>query len=143
MLGFLHKRDRRPGLAVWLAALALGLRIVLPSGVMLAAPSEGIGPQVVICTGQGAMTVNLTADGQVAKSPTKNGPAQKDQAKPDHPCAFAATTALAQPSLFQTIAPTAILQRISQPLAPAQRPGLGLAAPPPWTTGPPSDFRLI
>jgi hypothetical protein len=141
MLGFLHKRDRCPGLAVWLAVLALGLRIALPTGVMLAAPSQGTGPQVVICTGQGAMTVSLTADGQLSKGPGEKGQNKPD--RPDHPCAFAATTALAQPSLFQTIAPTAILQRISQPLAPAQRPGLGLAAPPPWTTGPPSDFRLI
>ena len=142
MLGFLHKRKRRPGLVLWLAALAIGLRLVLPAGVMLAPTTEGSGPQVVICTGQGAMTVSLTADGQVAKSPADKGSTQKSPAKPDHPCAFAATTALAGPGPVQTVAPTAILQRVSQPLAPAQRPGLGLAAPPPWTTGPP-EFRLI
>jgi hypothetical protein len=103
---------------------------------MLAAPSVGAAPQMVICTGQGAMTVSLGKDGKVLKAPADKAPEKSD--RPDHPCAFAASLAISGPSLDAASLPIRFVGDLDLPLATTQRPGLGLAAPPPWTTGPPS-----
>ena len=132
----IHKSRRRSGHALLLAALALGLRLILPGGVMLAAPSVGGAPQMVICTGQGAMTVSLGQDGKVLKTPADKAPENPD--RPDHPCAFAANLAISGPSLDAASLPIRFVGDLDLPLATTQRPGLGLAAPPPWTTGPPT-----
>ncbi len=136
MSGTTHKSRRRPGHALLLAALALGLRLILPGGVMLAAPSVGAAPQMVICTGQGAMTVSLGQDGKVLKAPADKAPENPD--RPDHPCAFAASLAISGQGPVAASLPIRFVGDLDLPLATTQRPGLGLAAPPPWTTGPPS-----
>jgi len=141
MSGAIHKSRRRSGHGLLLAALALGLRLILPGGVMLAASSAGAGPQMVICTGQGALTVSLGQDGTLVKAPANKAPEKPE--RPDHPCAFAASVAQVAPSQAMKAAPVQIVRSLDLPLAAAQRPGLGLAAPPPWTTGPPTQFRLI
>ena len=132
----IHKSRRRSGRGLLLAVLALGLRLILPGGVMLAAPSVGGAPQMVICTGQGAMTVSLGKDGKVLKAPADKAPENPD--RPDHPCAFAASLAISGPSLDAASLPIRFVGDLDLPLAATQRPGLGLAAPPPWTTGPPT-----
>jgi hypothetical protein len=141
MSGLHNKSHKRSGHGLLLAALALGLRLILPGGVMLAAPSVGAAPQMVICTGQGAMTVSLGQDGALIKAPANKAPEKPE--RPDHPCAFAASVAYVGPSQTVAAAQIQIARSLDLPLATAQRPGLGLAAPPPWTTGPPTDFRLI
>ena len=136
MSGTNQKSRRRPGHGLLLAALALGLRLILPGGVMLAAPTAGAAPQMVICTGQGAMTVSLGQDGRILKAPADKAPENPD--RPDHPCAFAASLAISGPGPLAASLPIRFVGDLDLPLATTQRPGLGLAAPPPWTTGPPS-----
>lgn len=128
--------------ALALTVIALAMRVVIPGGFMVAAQDSSRGlPQMVICTGQGAMAVALDAEGHLVKSSLKpaSKPSPSGKDRPDHPCAFSATSAVADtasPSL--SLAPVRFSQPVPQSLASAQRPGLGLAAPPPWTTGPPS-----
>lgn len=124
MAGASHQRLTWRDVGVLLAVLALALRLVVPAGFML---SQGSG--LVICTGQGALTVVPGQDG---------APAPSD--RPDHhPCAFAAAAADGFRTLLAAAEPVrfAVPAAVLIPLLRAQRPGLGLAAPPPPTTGPP------
>ena len=128
--------------ALALTVMAMAMRVAIPGGYMVAAPEANRGlPQMVICTGQGAMAVAVDAEGHLVKTSLKpaSKPAHQDKDRPDHPCAFSGTAAAAQTSsLALPLAQVRFSQDIPLPLASAQRPGLGLAAPPPWTTGPPS-----
>jgi len=128
--------------ALAVTVLAMAMRVMIPSGYMVARPDAARGlPQMVICTGQGAMAVAVDGEGHLVKASLKpaSKPSHQDTDRPDHPCAFSATSAAAQSaSLALPLALVRFSQSVPQPLASAQRPGLGLAAPPPWTTGPPS-----
>ena len=142
-----HHRSAWTSWALTLTVLAVAMRVVIPGGYMVAHSEAANGlPQMVICTGQGAMAVAVDADGNLVKTsltpatePSHSDPEHSDKDRPDHPCAFSSTTVAAQTT---NLALPPELVRFSQyaplPLASAQRPGLGLAAPPPWTTGPPS-----
>lgn len=122
--------------------MAMAMRVVIPGGYMVAAPEANRGlPQMVICTGQGAMAVAVDAEGHLVKTSLKpaSKPSHQDKDRPDHPCAFSGSAAAAQTANFALPPePVRFSQYAPLPLASAQRPGLGLAAPPPWTTGPPS-----
>jgi hypothetical protein len=121
---------RRTGLV--LVALALLVRVMVPAGFMTA-PDGRSG--LVICTGDGAMTISIGADGTVSKSPVDGGQERKAS---DAPCAFSgAVTPLVSPILALASAPVADHRPVRLALPAHQRPGLGLAAPPPPTTGPP------
>ena len=72
---------QHPLLAVWLVALALLVKAVVPSGFMASVSAEGI--VVQLCTADGMQTVLLTADGQI-KSPDSSQP---DRGQ-DAPCVF-------------------------------------------------------
>ena len=128
--------------ALAVTVLAMAMRVVIPSGYMVARSDAAHGlPQMVICTSQGAMVVAVDAEGHLVKTSLKpaSKPSHQDKDRPDHPCAFSATSAAAQSaSLALPLAPVRFSHSAPLPLASAQRPGLGLAAPPPWTTGPPS-----
>lgn len=125
------RRDRRTA-GLILAALALVLRLVFPSGFMLSTGRTEL-PGIVICTGQGAVTLAVGEDGR----PLKPGhPSGAD--KTSHPCTFAvAASAAMAPIPVAILAPRAVNPLGLAPLKLTQRPGLGLAAPPPLPTGPP------
>lgn len=128
--------DRIQGVGLLLAALALLVRLAFPTGFMLS-PERASLPTLVICTGQGAMTVAIDAQGVAHE--VKGGQDHKSDGKTTHPCTFAvATAAVVAPALIATLAPMALDQVVNAPLMTTQRPGLGLAAPPPPTTGPPA-----
>lgn len=130
--------SRRQGLgqrlALAMALVALSLRALVPGGFMATASARSGLPTIVVCTGQGAMEVALDAAGH----PVAPDTGEKSQALHHHPCAFAGATVAPEPSqaalpvifaaVHQTEAATATID---------QRPGLGLAAPPPPKTGPP------
>ena len=127
-----------------LAALALFVRLLVPAGYMLATESAANAlPGLVICTGQGAMVLTLDASGRaVPPDPGKSHSGQPDSGKSkggDHPCTYASAAAThATPLLSSVDAPVRFAAVAAPPLLTTQRPGLGLAAPPPFTTGPPS-----
>lgn len=124
----IHLRDR---IAVALLALALALRVLVPAGWM---PAQGQGLAITICSGNGAETAWVDAQGKIHK----HDPAQGSMA--DHPCAFAGMGA---PMLGGDVpAPPLALPLARDEIASlAQAPatiGQGLAAPPPPATGPPA-----
>jgi hypothetical protein len=119
--------------AIWrscglvLVALALALRLAVPSGWMVGSDADGA-PQLVICTGHDLPH----------QAPPTPGHAPKSQ--DDHPCAFAGhatptpTTAAAGPAAPLAYAYPALAPRVVAD----QTPGRGLAAPPPPQLGPPA-----
>lgn len=113
-----------------LVVLAMTMRIVVPAGVMFA-ETPGGGLQMTLCTGQGAMVAPLNDDGT---SPDAGKGAS------DSPCAFAATAAFTPTESVLLPVPAPWPAPTAHPGVPAkhQRPGLGLPAPPPPKTGPPS-----
>jgi hypothetical protein len=120
-----------------LTVLALAVRFAIPAGIMLEKPAEdGDLPALVLCTSAGMITVK--ADGYGI--PGKTDPARHDDSgKSGEPCVFAAVAAHVAPpapaelELSAPVATPAPFWAVGQ-----QRPGEGLAAPPPPATGPPS-----
>jgi hypothetical protein len=104
----------------------MAMRVVIPGGYMVAAPEANRGlPQMVICTGQGAMAVAVDAEGHLVKTSLKpaSKPSHQDKDRPDHPCAFSGSAAAAQTANF-ALPPEPV--RFSQ-YAARQRPASG-----PW-----------
>ena len=124
---------RRSALA--LACLAFALRALVASGYMLAPQGPHGAPTIQICTAQGMISVPDPAESK-GSAPGKPAPAKSDP----HPCPYAASAAaLNAPSVLASPAPFAVVTAANAPSAASdQRPGLGLAAPPPQPTGPPA-----
>ena len=115
-------------LALVFAVLALAVRMVVPAGFMLGESSAG--PTIVICSGSGPMT--MTLPGVPAKHDGKAD-------KADHPCVFTATH-VAAPAPVPSSDAVVLRVAAAAPMSVSRdlRPGLGLAAPPPPKTGPPT-----
>jgi hypothetical protein len=123
-----HHRAQH-NLLLWLAALALAVRVLVPAGYM---PAEGKGFEITLCTGDGMVAAWVDDHGNVHKGQ------KAPDGKSDHPCAFSGIGALAEAE--------ASAGAVALPLATSQAPpvglglayvGQGLAAPPPPPTGPP------
>ena len=123
-------------IATAMAVIAVGVRLLVPVGFMLDTPNRaGALPALVICTGHGALTVAVDADGRPADPHRGPAPAGAE----DHTCAFAAAAVTYVAPVLEDLAAPPTGADAERPLLPvSQRPGLGLAAPPPPTTGPPS-----
>jgi len=117
-------RRLRLGLAV-LALLAVALKVLIPSGFMVAQTSGGF--PLVICTGHGPLDLSGAGD-----------PLHGKKSSNEAPCAFSGHAATTPPPSLLITAATGLFY-----LAPAidRRgdlvPGRGLAAPPPPSQGPP------
>ena len=112
---------------VLLVALAFAVRLATPAGWMLSASASG--PTLVICTGHGLQTL---------PDPGKT-PGHAPDKSSDHPCVFAGAHAAPTPAALIAI-PTgspAPVDAAPSIIAADQRPGRGLAAPPPPSHGPP------
>ncbi|CAN7312606.1 hypothetical protein LJR225_001738 [Phenylobacterium sp. LjRoot225] len=122
-----------------LAVIALAMRVLVPGGFMVAPQTvQGGLPTLVICTGQGAMTVAVDTDGQVRKLGKKAPAKPADKSQGRHPCAFAGVAApLTAPIAHAVTGPAFATVGDTAAAFAYQRPGLGLPAPPPPTTGPP------
>ena len=114
-----------------LAAVALAIQLMVPSGFMLS-ESAGQSLQVVVCTGHGPLQAVL----DLGKS---KAPAPRD--KSGAPCAFAGHGATATPPPAPASTPIAwTAATIATPvLADQVTVGRGLAAPPP-ARGPPTPL---
>jgi hypothetical protein len=113
--------------SVLLVALALAMRLATPTGWMLAA-GDGA-PKLVICTGHAP-----ASPASVKHAPSRNAPAPAD-----HACVFAGAHAASPPPVLAILvsAPAPIGAPLHSAAVRDQRPGLGLAAPPPPPLGPP------
>ena len=119
-----------PGLMrdVWLmlALLAVGLRILIPVGFMPGSTGHG-NYALVLCTADGAVTVDPAKD----KAPAKSGH--------DGACVFAAHAAAGPEPTVEAGVEPAYAQPVAlvQPAQTSLAPGRGLAAPPLPARGPP------
>ena len=120
-----------------LTVLALAVRFAIPAGIMLEKPAEdGDLPALVLCTSAGMVTIKADGFG----IPGKTDPARHDDSgKSGEPCVFAAVAAHAVPPAPAVLdLPAPVASPAPFWAAVQQRPGEGLAAPPPPATGPPS-----
>jgi len=117
--------------ATLLAVLALGLRILIPSGWMPAADRIGLMP----CFGTAAPMASTTRMAHHAAS-RREGHDKSDQG--DKTCAFVGFAGLLAEPDAPASAPALLVTQSLPPIfaAPATV-GAGLAAPPPPPTGPP------
>lgn len=113
-----------------LAFIAIALRAVTPAGFMLA-PAGGQ-MTVVLCTAQGPELITLDLGDH---KPGKDGPKHD---KGEAPCVFAAAAHLVSPERAPIAAPLGLAYLVAPLWARHAQPGRGLAAPPPWSTGPPA-----
>lgn len=123
-----------------LALLAMALRAVVPQGFMLAdAGQPGHLVSIRLCSGHGPVDalVDLNS-GAIVQHGDHDGQGSKKAPQTDAPCVFAAVAHLAGPAapLMHLVLMAAV--STAEFLNPIVAPGFGLAAPPPWSTGPPS-----
>lgn len=149
MLGLSHHtqiggRGRFTQMLAGLALLAMLLRALLPQGVMLAPQQDGGPISVQLCSDAGM--INLLFDPATGAFLPNDGHGGQGSGKSDKsssgegPCVFAAIAHLAAPvlPLMFTAAPLRLLAATFETAFIA--PGLGLAAPPPFSTGPPRSL---
>jgi hypothetical protein len=132
-------RSHRSGLGralVVLALLAMAVRAVVPAGFMLAPSHNGDLLTVTLCSGHGP--VEALMDLKTGAITPKDGDhTPKKSTAADAPCVFAAVAPLATPAQPPTLIVHSVMVSVAPARARTMRPGLGLAAPPPWATGPP------
>jgi hypothetical protein len=118
---------------VALAFLSLALQLMFPAGFMAAAAGQAThGLPLVICTGQGQIVADWDSVSG-GESHEKHAPAKSMAACPFAGHAVADTAA--EPPIVA--APATYAQLAAAPLPGAVSIGLGLAAPPPPSQGPP------
>ena len=94
-----------------LALVAMVLRALIPAGWMPAAGGQGTG--LVICTGQGLVTIQLGPDGK----PLPAQPGDQDQSHHHDVCPFAAAGHLAPPALTAGLSlPLAVVAGAAPPV---------------------------
>lgn len=139
------------GLAAWLVALTLAVRLLVPAGYMPMAGKAGL----EICAGQTmGLAAEFTPDTAMAAMPNMGsshasmpahgaGHGTHSAGAGDHDCGFAAAVggAGALPGLIVPAMPAPVALPVAFIRVFVLRPGLGLAAPPPPKTGPPNFLR--
>ncbi len=136
-IGKPYRRSMAQALAAF-ALLALAVRALVPAGYMVAPTQNGRFLTVALCSGQpqAHAVIDLASGAVLDADADDSAPAPGDRSA-DAPCVFAA----AGPSSAATMdASIAALSRAPLRIAAihdAVAPGRGLAAPPPWSTGPP------
>jgi hypothetical protein len=137
MSGFTRLRTGPFRLLMALALIAIAIRAVVPVGLMLSAsPDRWI--VVTMCSGAGPMQMALnleTGEHREGEAPTHD-----DQGKAVHhaPCVFAAAATPAPPASVAILAaPIQVYAAALPAFSESVSVGRGLAAPPPWATGPP------
>jgi hypothetical protein len=119
------------------ALIAMSIRAAVPVGFMLT-PDQDRWIVVTMCSGSGLMQMALnleTGEHRNGEAPTGD----EDGATLHHvPCMFAAAATLAPPELASEVArPRLAFPDNAPALSRLVGIGRGLAAPPPWATGPP------
>ena len=134
MLTWMRRMGQRLGA---IALLAVLVRAILPDGFMLAHADTGSGRYLTVkmCDGHNAPAQVIDLDTgkriDVSKLPGK-------QEEKHAPCVFAAVAAIAAPETMAEPVAFATAQDVDFAVVRDLRPGRGIPAPPPPSTGPPS-----
>lgn len=138
MRGLRAKNCRASAFALFLACMAIAVRVFVPQGYMVAPDAHSGSFPIVLCTSQGAQTINIDATGHLIRSPSKTPSDHPGGQKSDHPCAFSGF-GVAYAAETPVLVAMADWRWIDQAIGVEAQttPGRGLAAPPPPPTGPP------
>jgi len=123
-----------------IALLALLVRAIVPGGYMLASAESPSGRYLIVqvCDGHAgpAIAINLDTGEQIdAADISKDGP---EDSKPSHPpCVFGGTPSVVLPAVTSEPVGIVIQRDAAVTTSHSVRPGRGIAAPPPPSTGPP------
>jgi hypothetical protein len=135
-------RHHKTGFAQALTAfalLAMVVRALVPAGYMFAPTHDSRFLAITLCSGHGPAeaVLDLTTGAIVDASEAQTHKAPSSPSRTDAPCVFATAAPLSAPEAPAVIAVAFRHQAIELPSAIVATPGRGLAAPPPWSTGPP------
>lgn len=136
MLTWMRRAGARLGA---IALLALFMRAVLPAGYMLAEADTGGGRYVTmqICDGHASAPTLLNLDtGEQVLLDDLPKKVKDNSAKT--PCVFAAPSALIEPHIVAEPVEFLVETGVVFTMVADLRPGRGIPAPPPPSTGPPS-----
>lgn len=141
-------RVRRPSIRLAFAVIALfaiALRAVVPAGYMIAPRAEDGAVMMALCSEHGTTQVRIDLRTGEVVSDTGTGPSPSDGDAPaakkwSAPCVFAMAATLAPPELGPGVPHRLHVALADAPSAAPVAPGRGLAAPPPWATGPPAQL---
>ena len=140
ILTWMHRAGRRLGA---IALLAMLVRAIVPAGYMLATAETAQGRYltITVCEAHGApaQVLDLKTGRLVDPSRVPLGPTERTE---HAPCVFAAAAPLAPP--VGSVEPIVFALSFAAPIAPPcdVRPGEGIPAPPPPSTGPPLPTEL-
>jgi hypothetical protein len=135
----MHRMGRRLGA---IALLAMLVRAVVPAGYMLAEAETANGRYITVdfCESHGAVKRVLDLDTRKLLDSSKI-PASDHAGKTQHtPCVFAAAAPLAPPIVGVQPVEFVVSHDIDFGDVRDLRPGRGIAAPPPPSTGPPATI---
>lgn len=132
--GLRHGRTGFSQVLAALAFIAIAVRALIPTGYMVGPAEDGRILPIVLCSGHEAF-LDLST-GQLVEG---GAPADDDgQSKQTSaPCVFAVSAHLATPQAAGELALAQVYVDEAPAIRPVSVPGSGLAAPPPWATGPP------
>ena len=136
VLTWMRSMGRRLGA---IALLAMLVRAIIPAGYMLAEADTGSGRYLTVemCDGHSAQAKVIDLDTgkliDLSKLP-KNVKSETDKS----PCVFAGATAIESPVAATELVEFRVSHQVDFVVVRDLRPGRGIAAPPPPSTGPPS-----
>lgn len=122
-----------------LALLAMLVRAIIPAGYMIAQADTGSGRYLTVemCDGHKAEPQVIDLDTGKTVDPSKLSKTGKPDNNPS-PCVFAGVVAMAAPLAAAEPVEFLATQQVDFTVVRDLRPGRGIAAPPPPSTGPPS-----
>ena len=139
ILSWMQRTGRRLGA---IALLAMLVRAVVPAGYMLAEAETPNGRYLTVdfCEGHGAVKRVLDLETRKLIDPSELPSGQHDGPLQHAPCVFATATPLAQPLAAAEPVRFVVSHDVDFAIVRDVRPGRGIAAPPPPSTGPPSSI---
>lgn len=137
MLGWMRQMGRRLGA---IALLAMLVRAIIPAGYMLAEADTGSGRYLTVemCDGHSAQTQIIDLDTGKSVELSKLPKNAKKTGSDTSPCVFAGVVAMAPPISAAEPVEFRVSHQVDFAFVRDLRPGRGIAAPPPPSTGPPS-----
>lgn len=126
-----------------IALLAVLVRAIIPAGYMLAHADTDSGRYLVVemCEGHGQVGAKQVIDLDTGKEIKLDKLPKKTGGDPGSaPCVFAGAVAMAQPVTVAEPVEFLTEQQVDFAAVRDLRPGRGIAAPPPPSTGPPSKI---
>lgn len=121
-----------------LALLAMLVRAIIPAGYMIAQADTGSGRYLTVemCDGHNAQAQVIDLD--TGKTVDLSKLPKSDKTDASSPCVFAAVVAMAPPLSAAEPIEFLTAHQVDFAVVRDLRPGRGIAAPPPPSTGPPS-----